>query len=106
MLSYHFDPLTMSTPPVNSPVRIRPGKRHSIRQLLAMQIDLHALATDPNVSARDRAACARAWRDLEAMKREIQGKPRLAAVKVPSKTRRKSSSEALVRPLLSDQSEA
>jgi hypothetical protein len=68
-------------PPMASPnniaelPRIKPGRRGSLHQILAMQHALvgDALAEDTTASAR--AQVARAWCELEERKRILRGRP-------------------------------
>lgn len=56
-----------------------PGKResraHPLAQIVDMQARLMADVLDPETSTTARAQVARAWKDLEAMKRVIKGQP-------------------------------
>ena len=77
----------MPTPPVNAAVRIRPGKRHSIRQVLQLQDALYDSAlslrailqgeADNDLRARVASALAqltRSWDTLENRKRILRGR--------------------------------
>jgi hypothetical protein len=63
-----------STPPANTP-KPRRGPRRDRNQLLAMQQTLFELTQDKSVMPHIRAACARAWSDLQERKRVLDGKP-------------------------------
>ena len=47
-----------------------------------MQTQLLQAVCDGGTSARDRAQCARAWIDLERLRREIRGIPPLAVASI------------------------
>lgn len=51
------------------------GGRKFYKQLLAMQDRLFLDTVDDSIKPTDRAACARAWEDLEERKRVMRGKP-------------------------------
>jgi hypothetical protein len=53
-----------------------------------MQKALILEVTDKSVAAKEKALCARAWIDLERMKREIRGVPPLAPHKAHELMRR------------------
>src|SRR5688572_22382637 len=61
-------------PPPNSP-KPRRGPRRDRNQLLKMQETLFELTQDSSVQPHIRAACARAWSDLQERKRVLDGKP-------------------------------
>ena len=48
----------------------------------ALQTSLLQAIHDEKTPARDRAQCAKAWTEVERLKREMRGIPPLAAVKV------------------------
>ncbi len=52
---------------------------HNARQ---MQTKLLQAVCDEKTSARDRAQCAKAWTEVERLKREMRGIPPLAAAKL------------------------
>ena len=51
------------------------GRQSDRKQLVAMQHSLFNLVQDAAVPAHVRAACARAWSDLQERKRVVDGKP-------------------------------
>ena len=67
--------LSHPTPPANSSVRIRPGKRNSLRQALQLQQRVFEEGTKPGVEPRDLAQLARAWDCLEDRKRILRNRP-------------------------------
>ena len=68
VLNYHA--------PVNSAVRIRPGKRHSIRQVLDLQKQLYNAGMAKGIAPSALAQVSRAWCELEERKRIIRMKPK------------------------------
>jgi hypothetical protein len=64
--------------PVTDPPAATPQRRGTNRdrtQLLKMQQTLFELTQDKSVMPHIRAACARAWSDLQERKRVLDGKP-------------------------------
>jgi len=51
------------------------GAQADRKQLVAMQHSLFNLVQDASLPAHIRAACARAWSDLQERKRIVDGKP-------------------------------
>ena len=64
-------------PPSDSstPTPLRRGTNRDRTQLLKMQQTLFELTQDAKVMPHIRAACARAWSDLQERKRVLDGKP-------------------------------
>lgn len=86
------------TPPVNGAVRMRPGRRQSLHQVLSLQQITHeavrSLAGDFNGTSdkeeRTRAALAiaslgKSWVSLQDAKREILGRPRMGMLRFERK---------------------
>lgn len=67
-------------PPVNSAVRIRPGRRNSLRQTVQMQQVLYEEVTKGEHKLAEKAQAARAWEALEMIKRKLRGIPELRPV--------------------------
>lgn len=57
------------------PVVSYQGRAADRKALVDMQRTMFALTQDTKVAAHVRAACARAWRDLQETKRIMDGKP-------------------------------
>ena len=73
----------------------KPGRHKSpYSQALELQELLMNDARQPNLNPVSRAIIARAWRDMEAIKREIKMKPKPKPVDVPYGAKRKASSNA------------
>ena len=83
-----MEPLANHSAPVNSPVRIRHGKRHSLRQVTDLQHVTHEVAllvakdakdtAKPEERARAASALAnlgKSWNTLQDAKRVILGRP-------------------------------
>ena len=62
------------TPPINGAVRMRPGRRLSIRQALDLQELCYDTAFQEGTKPVERAQLARAWVVLEEQKRILRGK--------------------------------
>jgi len=67
--------LTAPTPPPNSPVRMRPGKRNALRHLLELQRCVFAAATKERVEPVELARLADSRVRLEERKRILNGRP-------------------------------
>jgi len=78
--------LSSPTPPPKSPVRIRPGKRHALRQALQLQQCVFEEGIKPGVKPVELAQLARAWDCLEERKRILRGRPLPGSLK-PEKTK-------------------
>lgn len=66
------------TPTISPTEGEQPKRAHrnkSVIQLKLMQATMLAATQDTNVKASDKAACARAWKELEVLRRAIKGKP-------------------------------
>lgn len=50
-------------------------RQPTLSRLLELQRVLYATAMDPEVEPKDKANCAKAWRDLEILRYAKQGKP-------------------------------
>lgn len=64
-------PSTPFTPPLPK----YQGRAADRKALVDMQRTMFALTQDPSVAPHIRAACARAWKDLQEQKRIMDGKP-------------------------------
>lgn len=84
-----MEPLTKPVPPLNSPVRIRPGRLNSLRQALHLQQCVYEAGVKKGVQPRDLAQLARAWDVIEDRKRILRGRPLPGSLK-PEKPKRKS----------------
>jgi hypothetical protein len=71
------------TPPVSHAVRIRPGRRHSLKQTVEMQQVLYEEVTTGNHKLSEKAQAARAWEALEVIKRKLRGLPDLRPIDKP-----------------------
>jgi hypothetical protein len=69
------EPLTNQSAPVNGSVRIRPGKRNSLRQAIQLQQRVFEESNKPGVKPIELAQLARAWDCLEERKRILRNKP-------------------------------
>jgi len=58
------------------------------KQLFELQDVLFKQTLDPNTEAKDKAACARAWEQLEERKRILRGRPMPGSLR-PSENRNK-----------------
>lgn len=67
--------LSHPTPPANSPVRIRPGKRNALRQALQLQQRVFEEGVKAGVKPVELAQLSRAWDVLEERKRILRGRP-------------------------------
>src|SRR6185369_16892403 len=80
--------LSKHTAPVNAPIRIRPGKRNSLRQALQLQQRVFEEGMKPGIKPTELAHLARAWECLEDRKRILRGRPlpgSFKPVKLPAK---------------------
>jgi hypothetical protein len=66
--------VTVPTPAQSTIGNLR-GAQADRKQLVAMQHSLFGLVQDATVPPHIRAACARAWSDLQERKRVVDGKP-------------------------------
>jgi|WetSurMetagenome_2_1015567.scaffolds.fasta_scaffold1269446_1 hypothetical protein len=71
----HMEALTVRPKVVCSPVRIKPGKRVALRQVLQLQQRLFEESGKAGVKPSDLAQLARAWDILEERKRILKGRP-------------------------------
>jgi predicted RNA-binding Zn ribbon-like protein len=71
---FHRVNVTIPTPHKSTIGRLR-GRQADRKQLVAMQHSLFDLVQDSTIPAHVRAACARAWSDLQERKRVVDGKP-------------------------------
>ena len=80
--------LTKPPAPINSAVRIRPGRRNSLRQALQIQQRVFDEGMKSGVTPGALAQLARAWDILEERKRILRGRPLPGSLK-PEKPKSK-----------------
>jgi hypothetical protein len=94
-LSIVGSPQAIAKLSINPDAKPRDSKKRSLMYLAELQTELAAEALNPSEQAGVKALCARAWKDLEELRREIlgMGRPKpVEARNTSTKSRRKGSS--------------
>jgi hypothetical protein len=94
----HMEALLNGSEQANGSTRIRPGRRHALRQALQIQERVYEESLKSGVKPSDLAQLARAWDCLEERKRILRGRPLPGSLK-PEKLKRNAKPPWLAEPV-------